>query len=161
MFIVTEEASRYYKNEWWNFEGAFKGLSLSTVLKDEMQIFMWKLSNRKLEFFWMVPIGDCMGHFRWKAMLLNRVRPTRIERAELITILDNTFHGTPLDMIEMFRKKRAQQKKKSRNKCKKWKNTQKNYWRTKEKTIPVHTNMSNNTFILAMSRQLEAFSHRS
>ena len=74
-----------------------------------------------------------MGHFRWKAMLLNRVRPTRIERAELITILDNTFHGTPMDMIEMFRKKRAQQKKKSRNKCKKWKNTQKELLKNKGK----------------------------
>ena len=92
-----------------------------------MQIFMWKLSNRKLEFFWMVPIGDCMGHFRWKAMLLNRVRPTRIERAELITILDNTFHGTPMDMIEMFRKKRAQQKKKAGTNAKNGRTHKKNY----------------------------------
>ena len=58
--LVTEEASRY-KNEWWNFKEAFKGLGLSRVLKDEMQR---KLSKRKLEFFWMVPIGTTAQQLR-------------------------------------------------------------------------------------------------
>ena len=54
----------------------FKGVRLSTVLKDEMQILVWKLSDRKLEFFLMVPIGDCMRGYRHvchtlKAMSLN------------------------------------------------------------------------------------------